>query len=192
MRAFFSFKRLFSIFNSCNSPFRLSFWNRKQENKFQINKIQMRWFCRTTTEIKTTKQDLLDFHLTSHLSNSLWVGFPHGSSVKNLPVNADDVGLIPGSGRSPGEGNGNPLHYSCLEKSHGQRRLVGYSLWDHKKSDRTEQLSTQVQDSRRSDFQWTLSLITCLLYTLASKWHIHRCHDNSEAQFLEISTPSLK
>ena len=34
--------------------------------------------------------------------------------VKNLPVNAEDVGLIPGSGRSPGEGNGNPLQYSCL------------------------------------------------------------------------------
>ena len=34
--------------------------------------------------------------------------------VKNLPANARDPGLIPGSGRSPGEGNGNPLHYSCL------------------------------------------------------------------------------
>ena len=34
--------------------------------------------------------------------------------VKNLPVNAGDSGLIPGSGRSPGEGNGNPLQYSCL------------------------------------------------------------------------------
>ena len=36
--------------------------------------------------------------------------FPDGSVVKNLPANAGDVGLIPGSGRSPGEGNGNPLH----------------------------------------------------------------------------------
>ena len=38
--------------------------------------------------------------------------------VKNTPASARDVrdgGLIPGSGRSPGEGNGNPLHYSCLE-----------------------------------------------------------------------------
>ena len=35
--------------------------------------------------------------------------------VKNLPTNAEDSGLIPGSGRSPGEGNGNPLQYSCLE-----------------------------------------------------------------------------
>ena len=40
---------------------------------------------------------------------------------------AGDVSLIPWSGRSPGEGNGNPLQYSCLEKSHGQRSLAGYS-----------------------------------------------------------------
>ena len=43
--------------------------------------------------------------------------FPSGSVVKNLPANAGatgDVGSIPGLGISPGEGNGNPLHYSCL------------------------------------------------------------------------------
>ena len=37
--------------------------------------------------------------------------------VKNLPANARDTGSIPGSGRSPGEGNGNPFQYSCLENS---------------------------------------------------------------------------
>ena len=42
-------------------------------------------------------------------------GFPGGSAVKNLPANAGDMGSIPGSGRSPGEGNGNLLQYSCLE-----------------------------------------------------------------------------
>ena len=41
--------------------------------------------------------------------------FPGDSMVKNLPDNAGDVGLIPGLGRSPGEGHGNPLQYSCLE-----------------------------------------------------------------------------
>ena len=41
-------------------------------------------------------------------------GFPGGSVVKNLPANAEDVDSIPGSGRSPGEGNGNPIKYSCL------------------------------------------------------------------------------
>ena len=43
------------------------------------------------------------------------MGFPGGLAVKNPPVNAGDAGLIPGSGRSPGEGNGNPLQYTCLE-----------------------------------------------------------------------------
>ena len=45
------------------------------------------------------------------------MGFPGGIVAKNLPANAGDarnVGSIPGLGRSPGEGNGNPLQYSCL------------------------------------------------------------------------------
>ena len=42
------------------------------------------------------------------------VGFPPGSTVKNPPASAGDVGSIPGSGRCPGEGNGNPLQYACL------------------------------------------------------------------------------
>ena len=42
------------------------------------------------------------------------VGFPGGSGVKNPPDNARAAGSIPGSGRSPGEGTGNPLQYSCL------------------------------------------------------------------------------
>ena len=42
-------------------------------------------------------------------------GFPGGPVVKNPPANTGAMGLIPGSGRSPGEGNGNPLQYSCLE-----------------------------------------------------------------------------
>ena len=44
-------------------------------------------------------------------------GFSGGSVVKNLPANAGDLGLVPGLRRSPGEGNGNPLQYSCLENS---------------------------------------------------------------------------
>ena len=42
-------------------------------------------------------------------------GFPGGSEGKASACNAGDLGLIPGSGRSPGEGNGNPPQYSCLE-----------------------------------------------------------------------------
>ena len=43
------------------------------------------------------------------------LGFPGGSEVKASASNAGDLGSIPGLGRSPGEGNGNPLQYSCLE-----------------------------------------------------------------------------
>ena len=55
----------------------------------------------------------------SHTVTFCHLGFPGGSVVKNSLVaparNAGDAGSIPGSGRSPGEGNGNPLQYSCLE-----------------------------------------------------------------------------
>ena len=48
--------------------------------------------------------------------NNLKIGyFPGGSDVKASACNVGDLGSIPGSGRSPGEGNGNPLQYSCLE-----------------------------------------------------------------------------
>ena len=48
------------------------------------------------------------------LPTPVFLGFPSGSVVKNPPANAGDEGLIPGLGRSPGEGNDNPLQYSCL------------------------------------------------------------------------------
>ena len=67
--------------------------------------------------------------------------FPGGSDGKASVCNAGDPGSIPGSGRSPGEGNGNPLRYSFLPgKFHGQRSLVGYSPWGRKESDTTERL----------------------------------------------------
>ena len=49
-----------------------------------------------------------------------------------------DSGKLPGLGRSPGGGHGNPLQYSCLENLHGYRRLMGYSPWGHKESNTTE------------------------------------------------------
>ena len=50
----------------------------------------------------------------------IW-GFPGGSVVKNPPANVGDTGLIPGPGRSHGEGNGNPFQYSCLGNSMDRR-----------------------------------------------------------------------
>ena len=73
--------------------------------------------------------------------------FPDGSEGKVSACNARDLGSIPGLGRSPGEGNGNPLQYPCLEnptpvflpgESQGRGSLVGCRLWGRTESDMTE------------------------------------------------------
>ena len=66
------------------------------------------------------------------------MGFPGGSNGKESTCNARDLGLSPELGRSPGEGNVNPLQFSFLENPHGQRSLAGYSPWGQKESDTTE------------------------------------------------------
>ena len=66
-------------------------------------------------------------------------GLPRWLSGKESTCNTGDLDLIPGSGRSPGEGNGNPLWYSCLEN------LMDRGTWwatYHKESDTTEQAHT--------------------------------------------------
>ena len=65
---------------------------------------------------------------------------PDGTVGTEFVCNAGDKGLIPGSGRSPGEGNGNPLQYSYLENPMEGRSMVGYSPWGRKESDMTERL----------------------------------------------------
>ena len=62
-----------------------------------------------------------------------------------------DLGSIPGLGRAPGEGQGNPFQCSCLENPHGQRSMVGYSPWGHKESDMSERLTIAQQDAKRTD-----------------------------------------
>ena len=66
------------------------------------------------------------------------MGFPGSSVGKESVCNAGGPGSTPGSGRSPGEGNGNPLQYSGLENPRGQRSLAGYSPWGRKASDTPE------------------------------------------------------
>ena len=66
------------------------------------------------------------------------LGFPGGSAVKNLPANAEDMGAIPGSGRSPRRMKWQPTLVFLPGKSYGQRSLVAYHLWGHKESDRTK------------------------------------------------------
>ena len=70
------------------------------------------------------------------------MGCPGGSDGEETACSAGGPGSIPGLGRSPGGGHGNPLQDSSLEDSYGQRSLVGYSPWSCKEFDMTEQLST--------------------------------------------------
>ena len=61
--------------------------------------------------------------------------------VKNPPANAEDLSSIPGSGRSPGRGHGNPLQYSCLENPMDRTAWQAYIPWGYKESNTTERLS---------------------------------------------------
>ena len=66
--------------------------------------------------------------------------FPGGSDSKAYAYNEGDLGSIPGLGRSPGEGNGNPFQYSFLENTTDGGTCLGYSPWGRKESDTTERL----------------------------------------------------
>ena len=73
-------------------------------------------------------------------------GFPGGSVVKNLPANAEDMGLIPGLGRSPAEGNGNPLQYSCLGNPMGRGAWLATGHGVTEESDMTQRLNDNKRD----------------------------------------------
>ena len=60
------------------------------------------------------------------------MGFPGGTDGKESTCHVGNPSLIPGSGSSPGEGNGNPLQLSLPRESHEQRSLAGYSSWSHR------------------------------------------------------------
>ena len=79
-------------------------------------------------------------------SLGLIMGFPGGSEVKASAGNAGELGLIPGLGRSPAEGNGNPTPVFLPGESHGRRSLVGCSPRGHKGWDTTERLHSLTQD----------------------------------------------
>ena len=102
-------------------------------------------------------------NLPSNAGNtSLILGpdFPGGSEGKESTCNAGDLGSIPGLGRCPGGGHGNPLQYPCLENRHGQRSLVDCSPWGHKESDTTKQLSTHAGKTPHATEQLNLCTTT--------------------------------
>ena len=65
-------------------------------------------------------------------------GFPGSSAGEESACNAEDPSLIPGLGRSPGGGHGNPLQCPSLENPHGERSLGGFGPQGHKESDTAE------------------------------------------------------
>ena len=85
--------------------------------------------------------------------------------VKNPPTNARYAASILGLGRSPGEGNGNPLQYSS-GAFHGQRSLEGYSPWGHKELDTTERLSLFHFELTKSELLGSLVLSRALHFQL--------------------------
>ena len=81
------------------------------------------------------------------------MGFPYGSRGKESVFNAGDtgdMGSLPGWGRPPGGGNGNPLQYSYLENPMNRGAWTGYSPKDFQESDMAEQLSTSHSFTQKS------------------------------------------
>ena len=111
------------------------------------------------------------FCFANKIIYTIFLGFPSGSVVKNPPANAGDVGLIPGSGRSSGEGSGNPLQYSCLGNPMDRRSPAGYSPWSRKKS--------QIQLSKQAITAYYSSRfhIYTLIYNICASLSDFTLHD---------------
>ena len=96
-----------------------------------------------------------------------FLGFAGGSDGKESDCNAGDLGSIPGSGRSPGEGNGNPLQLFLAEEFHRLRSLAGSSSWGHKETDTIEQLTLFLRTKKikttvsRPEHAWILFYFNC-------------------------------
>ena len=99
---------------------------------------------RSTPSHMECNQTRLSYHLSTYPFSALLthlsfiLGFSGGSDGKESACNGGNPGSIPGLGGFPGEGNGNPLQYSCLENSHGKRSPFP---WNFKESDTAERLS---------------------------------------------------
>ena len=93
---------------------------------------KMRKFWNWMVRVDAQQCECTQCHRTVH-SKLIKVGFPGGSvgkesaAVQEIACHAGDLSLIPGSGRSPGGGNGNPLQYSCLEHPMNRGSLAGES-----------------------------------------------------------------
>ena len=90
------------------------------------------------------------------------IGFPEGSDGKESACNAGDLGWTPRSGRPPGEGDDNPLQYTCLENPTDRGARRGYRPWGRTELDRTEQLTLSLSSP-------TGKYVPCLVITSQGK-----------------------
>ena len=109
-------------------------------------------------------------------SFSLFLGFPGGAVAKNLPPNAPgtrDLSLIPGLRRSPAEGNGNPLQYSCLENSMDRGAWQALVCGVAKESDTTERLHYTINNALKLCI-WKILQILLLIETEGHCSHVSK------------------
>ena len=102
-------------------------------------------------------QSYVNFSPVTHIYTHIHRGFPGGSEVKASACSTGDLGSIPGWGRSLGEGNGNPVQYSCLENAMDSRawQAIGYGVtksWIQRSNYRTVPLKPW-QVLKGSNFQ---------------------------------------
>ena len=108
------------------------------------------------------------------------MGFPGGALVKNPPASVGDAGLIPGSGRSPKEGNGNPLQYSCLVKSmdreawrsivDGGHKRIGHHLTTKQQQQMLDALLFSCSFMSDSLTTWTAACQASMTFTISLSW----------------------
>ena len=112
-------------------------------------------------------------------------GFPGGSAVKNLPANAGDGGSIPGSGRSPGEGNCSPLQCSCPGNPTDRGTCQNYSPWGHRRVRHdlaTATAATRIEELCIHKFPSWVYIWGCVLYRILGTLNLY-C--------FEISLPTI-
>ena len=92
------------------------------------------WLIIREMQIETTiRYPIIPVRIGYHKKKTTYNKWLWASLVKNLPTMAGDMSQVPGSGRSPGEGNGNPLQYSCLGDPMDRGTGWGQSPWGHKR-----------------------------------------------------------
>ena len=159
-------KQRFLSFPPTTVPIFLSYTHTQTRTHRKLKCLLVLYFFRIWCIFLMSFHDL--FYITS------W-SFPGGSEVKVSACNAGDLGSIPGSGRSPGEGNGNPLQYSCLENP-----MDGGAWW-------ATVHGVLKSRTRLSNFTFTFCITDQSLTLLSFAWFL-LCHYCDRLSFFYLGT----